>query len=161
MMRGLLGFIICIVCCAANGCVVGMGGATLHPHSELMKPTFCIHHQGEPAPIKRLTIFLESNDGSDYQSRKRWELEYAPENSDMRARPFACITYGKPPPGYKETVPAQPLIVGTYYYARIYHGRSSGGYQSEVTFIVKSDSSGAPIKLEYHHPDGSGTITKP
>ena len=107
-----------------------------------MKPTFCCHSGREPAAIKGITVYLGSDDGSTYQARKRWELVYAPKDSDIPARPFACITYGKPPPGYKETVPAQPLILDTKYYAIIDHE-----YQAQVTFVVKSDSGGAPIKL--------------
>ena len=152
-MRGLVGFIICIVSCAVNGCVPGSGIATIHPHSEVMEPTFCIHYANEPAPIKRLKV--------SFGRETVWELKYAPEVSGIPSRPLSCITYGKPPPGYKETAPAPPLTPDISYYAWLW----DNGHAAEVYFIIRSDASGRAIKLEYKYPYGYDrrvhVITKP
>lgn len=77
-----------------------------------------------------------------------WEMEYAP---DPEARPsprsFSCITYGKVPPGYEETIPAAPLIPERLYTVVLetQEATARGG----MYFIIRLDLAGHPTRLEY------------
>lgn len=174
-MRGLVALIICIVSCAVNGCVPGSGIVTIHPHSEVTAPTFCLYDvQSHPVSIQQIRVYLgakvndermEWSEWKEYSpvltgfDHKSWVLEFAPNFSDPLARPFACITYGKPPPGYEEKVPVLPLIPERFYFVSVWGkgGRPSSG----VSFIIRTDSSGRAIKLEYRGDGGFQVITQP
>ena len=74
------------------------------------------------------------------------------------AKPFSCITYGKVPPGYKEKAAALPLIPERLYSALILDiGR--GAPNSWVYFIIRSDSTGNPIKIERFGVNDGGDVT--
>ncbi len=125
MLRCLVALIGLLV---TSGCVIMAGTPSIHPHSEIMAPTFCLHSgKSEPRAITLITVirgdkvnddrieWLESGpawqglwEGHDQAA---WVLEYAPDGSAPLAKAYSCITYGKAPPGYKETIPAQPLIL--------------------------------------------------
>ena len=79
-----------------------------------------------------------------------WEMEYVPDDeAHPLARPFSCITYGKVPPGYIETIPAQPLTPERVYTVRL---QSEGGKpMSWVYFIIRADSTGRLTQLEASH----------
>ena len=167
-MRGLVALIICIGLSTASGCTPGRGFVALHPHSEVTSPTFCLHTGAphEPIPIRWLKV-------STYHEERwetLWELVFAAEGAPepkprnptlselvqppteavIPARPFSCITYGRVPPGYKETTPAAPLIPDTWYAARVDY-RAEHVYPADLRFFIISDSSGRPIKLEYRY----------
>ena len=77
-----------------------------------------------------------------------WEMEYAPElEAQPSPRPFSCITYGKVPPGYEETIPAVPLIPERLYTVLLetQEVTTRGG----MYFIIRLDSAGHPTQLEY------------
>ena len=77
-----------------------------------------------------------------------WVMEYAPDpESEPSPRPFSCITYGKVPPGYEETIPAVPLIPERLYTVLLetQEVTTRGG----MYFIIRLDSAGHPTQLEY------------
>ena len=77
-----------------------------------------------------------------------WFIEYDPDPAQPYVRPLACITYGKLPPGYKEKVPAVPLTPERLYYVGIRKPRDFAS-PAEVSFTLRSDPSGEPVRLEY------------
>lgn len=180
-MRVLVALILCIASCALNGCMGTAGTITIHPHSDVTRPKFCRHSVDKPIPIMWLSV---STYGAD-RWEPVWELAYTPESApepkpqnptlselvgppkaaDTPARPFSCITYGRSPPGYKEKAPAAPLIPDKGYSVWIRENPDGRGFFSELHFSIKSDSSGRPIKLEYHYPGGPDrrvhVVTKP
>ena len=77
-----------------------------------------------------------------------WEMEYAPDpEAQSSPRPFSCITYGKVPPGYDETIPAAPLIPERLYTVLLetQEVTARGG----MYFIIRLDLTGHPTQLEY------------
>ena len=163
MMRGRIALIICIASYALNGCVPGRGFVTIHPLSEVTSPTFCLHTAVPHEPIP--TKWLKVSTYAEERWKTLWELAYAPEGSDIPARPFSCITYGRPPPGYKEKAPAAALIADKWYSARLDDNADGAFPYAELHFIIRSDSSGRTTKLEYLYPGGYDkrvhVITKP
>ena len=180
-MRVLVALIICIASCALNGCTPGRGSVRIHPLSEVTSPAFCLHTGAKkPIAIK----WLQVSTYAEERWETLWELAYAPEGTpepksqnptlselvnppkpaDTPARPFSCITYGRPPPGYKEKTPAAALIPDTWYSVEVDY-RAERVYPAHLYFIIKSDSSGRSSKLEYKYLHGSSTrvhvITKP
>ena len=147
-----------------SGCVIGAGTPSIHPHSEIVAPTFCLHGgKSEPLPITRITVVRAEkvNDepiewsesatpwrglwkGADQEA---WVLEYAPDGSDPLANTYACITYGKALPGYKEKSPALPLTPERLYSVAIQTEDTPD--RAEIYFIIRLDSVGRPVKLEY------------
>ncbi|MDE0185699.1 MAG: hypothetical protein OXP71_09610 [Candidatus Poribacteria bacterium] len=145
---------------------------TVHPHSEISNPTFCLHNQSEkskhlhqiadPLYIGSITVWrlwqTEKHNQRELgvkipwrgDDKCFWRMEYQPR--DKRAsHPLHCIRYGEVPPGYKELVPAKPLEVNRVYTVHLYN---LDGYSSEdMRFILRPDSSGAPVRLEYANWD--------
>ena len=147
-----------------NGCVIMAGTPSIHPHSEIMAPTFCLHDgKSEPRAITGIAVeqgekvnderieWLESDDPwiAMWEGRDQaaWALEYAPDGSDPPANSYSCITYGKAPPGYKETTPALPLTPERLYRVRIV--TEDADADATMYFIIRLDSVGRPVKLEY------------
>ena len=158
MLRGLVALIGLIV---MSGCITIAGTPTIHPHSEIVAPTFCLHLDSEPREITRLRVmrgdkvndgrieWLESGDtwlwdGADQEA---WSLEYVPDASDPPANTYSCITYGKAPPGYKEKAPALPLTPERLYYVAI--EREDATADAMIFFIIRLDPMGRPVKIEY------------
>ena len=149
----------------ASGCVIGAGEPSLHPHSEIMAPTFCLHSgKSEPRSITGIAVergeqvnderieWIESGPPVWYglwegRDQVAWVLEYTPDGSDPPVNTYACITYGKAPPGYKEITPALPLTPERLYRVRIV--TKDGRAYAKVYFIIRLDSMGRPVKLEY------------
>ena len=164
MLRCLIPLIGLLVTC---GCMIRAGTPSIHPHSEIVAPTFCLHGgKSEPLPITRITV-IRGDKVSDERiewlksgppSRGLWEggdqwawiLEYAPDGSYPPANTYACITYGKPPPGYKEKSPALPLTPERLYHVMIETDDTSD--RADMYFILRLDSVGSPVKLEYIFP---------
>lgn len=141
---------------------------TVHPRSEISNPTFCLHDQSEksehlyqiadPLYITKITVWrlweTEKHNHREFgvktpwrgEDKCFWRMEYQP--TDKRAsHPLHCIRYGEVPPGYKELVPAKPLEVNRVFMVRLYNFDI---YSSEdMRFILRPDSSGAPVRLEY------------
>lgn len=164
MCRVIFGVLICIACLISCGCRRVGPAPSVHPHSKVTAPTFCIHEDDSPQPIGLIHVECRSKQDDerieimDWHSKKprasseqlAWQIEYAPDPSypsDPYHKPFSCITYGKAPPGYKETVPAQPLIPERLYIVSIVDN-STRAYNS-VFFIIRASDTGSPVKLEY------------
>ena len=78
-----------------------------------------------------------------------WEMEYDPDGRSIPpSQPFSCLTYGKVPAGYIETIPAQPLIPERFYTVilRPHKGRAPN---LGVYFVIRADTQGHPTHLEY------------
>ena len=150
-----------------SGCVIMAGTPSIHPHSEIMAPTFCLHDgKSEPRAITGIAVvrgekvnderieWLESDDPwiAMWEGRDQaaWVLEYAPDGSDPLVKTFSCITYGKALPGYKETIPALPLTPERLYRVMIKTKDVDG--DAMMYFIIRLDSVGRPVKLEYLFP---------
>ena len=158
MLRCFVALIGLLVIC---GCVTIAGTPSIHPHSEIMVPTFCLHLGSEPRRITRLRVirgdkvnderieWLESGDTWLWEGRDQvaWILEYAPAPSAPPANTFSCITYGKAPPGYKEKTPALSLTPERLYYVEIENEDAVAS--AEMFFITRLDSMGRPVKIEY------------
>ena len=164
MCRVIFGVLICIACLISSGCRRVGPVPFFHPHSEVMTPTFCIYEKDAPRPIGSITVVLRSKQDDerieimDRHSKKprasfeqlAWQIEYAPNLSDPLDpyhQPFSCILYGKAPPGYKETAPAQSWIPERLYTFII--GDNSTQALSDAFFIIRTSDTGSPVKLEY------------
>ena len=180
MRQAIVGLILCMCFSVISGCVTPRHG-TIHPHSEVITPTFCFYMgasrntDAEPEAIGVLRIaqvavfndermewgkWREQRPLSKGPYQEVWRVEYAPNPSVPPAKPFSCITYGKVPLGYKaagkkETAAALPLIPERLYTTLIQH-IGGGPPHTWVNFIIRSDSTGNPIKLEYQD-DYDGT----
>ena len=147
-----------------SGCVIMAGNPSIHPHSEVVAPTFCLHGgKSEPRPITRITVIQGKKVNNEpiewresgYPWRRLWQgddqvawsLEYAPDGSDPPPNTYACIIYGKALPGYKEKSPALPLTPERIYNVTI-QTEDTPEY-AELYFIIRLDSVGRPVKLEY------------
>ena len=161
MLRCLVALIGLLV---TGGCSILAGTPSIHPHSEIAVPTFCLHGgKSEPLPITRIVVIRgdKVNDeriewhesGPVWHGLWRgseelaWVLEYAADGSAAPANTFSCITYGKAPPGYKEKSPALPLIPERLYRVRI--DREDATADTQLYFIIRLDPMGRPVKLEY------------
>ena len=161
MLRCLVALIGLLV---TSGCVTMAGAPSLHPHSEIMTPTFCLHGgNSEPRTITGIAVersekvnaerieWLESEEPwiAMWEGRDQvaWILEYTPDGSDPPANTYACITYGKVLPGYQERNPALPLTPERLYRVTIWNGGSEA--DASMYFIIRLDSVGRPVKLEY------------
>ena len=162
MLRCLVALIGLLV---TSGCVIMAGEPSLHPHSEITAPTFCLHDgNSEPRAITRITVVRDEkvNDeriewvesgppvwhrlwrGGDQLA---WVLEYAPDGSAPLVKTFSCITYGKAPPGYREKSPALPLTPERLYRVEVETEDAQAG--ALMYFIIRLDAMGRPVKLEY------------
>ena len=145
-----------------SGCVTIAGDPSLHPHSEIMAPTFCLHGgKSEPRAITEIAVIrgkkvnderIEWVESGPWKGDEQvaWVLEYGPDGSDPPANTFSCITYGKVPPGYKEESPALPLTPERLYRVMIWNEDAS--HPTEMYFIIRLDPMGRPVKLEYATP---------
>lgn len=157
MKRIAVGFIICVGGWVMGGCVRLTGSLAIHPHSSVTAPTFCLFvGGGESGPIGEIKVYPRGG------SKLAWFIEYDPDPAQPYVRPLACITYGKLPPGYKEKVPAVPLTPEQLYYVAIRKPRDFAR-PAEVSFTLRSDPSGEPVKLEYRSGRYRGlqVITEP
>ena len=173
VLRAIAVLFICIGCLVSSGCVKGLHGLT-HPHSDVTAPTFCLYkvwstgwedEHAPPVSIYRIRVTRAENFSGDARFEWRnwrswrkgrdadevtWEMEYVPDHeAHPLARPFSCITYGKVPPGYIETIPAQPLTPERVYTVRLH--AEGGKPMSWVYFINRADSTGHPTQLEASH----------
>ncbi len=157
MIRCAVGLIICLGCLVTSGCETLSGIGTIHPLSEVTLPTFCLYAgKSEPAPIKEIRVYQyqEVLEGQFKLPLLVWVLEYAPDSSQKRSKPFSCITYGKVLPGYKEKAPALPLTPERRYYVTLW--RSGASQPTEMDFRIRLSPRGIPVKLEYHPPGVRG-----
>lgn len=161
MLRCLVALIGLLI---TSGCVIMAGTPSIHPHSQIMAPTFCLHGgKSEPRAITGIVVrgdkvndkpieWVESGPPAWYGlwrggDQVAWVLEYAPDGSDPPASTYACITYGKAPPGYKEKRPALPLTPERLY--RVTTATEDTPDRAMMYFIIRSDPMGRPVKLEY------------
>ena len=130
-----------------------------------MTPIFCLHYgNAEPVPITRITVirvekvnnerieWVESGPPVWYGlwrggDQVAWVLEYAPDGSDPPANTYACISYGKALPGYKEKSPALPLTPERLYSVEVETEDAQVG--ALMYFIIRLNPMGRPVKLEY------------
>ena len=161
MLRCLVALIGLLI---TSGCVIVAGIPSIHPHSEIMTPTFCLHYgNSEPVPITRITViraekvndkpieWVESGPPAWYGlwrggDQLAWFLEYTPDGSDPPANSYSCITYGKVLPGYKEKTPALPLTSERLYRVEVETEDAQTG--AGLFFIIRLDPMGRPVKLE-------------
>ena len=140
------------------------GTPSLHPHSDITAPTFCLHGgKSEPRAITGIAVergekvdderiewigseepWIAMWEGRDQAA---WVLEYTPDGSAPLMKTYSCITYGKAPPGYKEKSPALPLTPERLY--RVTIQTKDAQSDAGMYFIIRLDSMGRPIKLEY------------
>ena len=161
MLRCLVALIGLLI---TSGCVIVAGTPSIHPHSEIMAPTFCLHGgRSEPLPITGIVVERGENVNDERiewsesatpwrglwkgDDQLAWSLEYMPDGSDPPANTYACITYGKALPGYKEKSPALPLTPERLY--RVTIQTEDADADAELYFIIRLDLVGRPIKLEY------------
>ena len=152
--------VIGISCCFQNGCVPrrGISGVYgLQPalESPMTTPVFCVYKNtdgDELDYIRRIKVSLDTRYSElppgQIEGVIDWFIDYKPESSAHKGRPVTTIKYATVPPGYKETHPALPLIPEKVYVAYVwglsYHFPSYG-----IRFVIRSDDSGTPVKLEY------------
>ena len=161
-----------------SGCMTMAGMPSIHPHSEIMAPIFCLHGgDSNPRAITRITVLRDekvSNHPIEWPEsgntwlwrggdQVAWILEYVPDAAAPSVKPFSCITYGKAPPGYKEKAPALPLTPERLYYVAIENADATA--EVVLFFISRLDSMGRAIKLEYtssnHRAHNVQEITPP
>ncbi len=157
-------FVVLIGLLITCGCVIMAGIPSIHPHSQIMTPTFCLHGgKSVPLPITRIMVergekvndepIEWSESATPWRGlwkradQEAWVLEYAPDGSDPPPNTYACITYGKALPGYKEKIPALPLTPERIYNVTI-KTEDTLEY-AELYFIIRLDSVSRPVKLEY------------
>ena len=179
MRRVIFCVLIYIVCFFSSGCIVDTlpPHPLTHPLSEITAPTFCIYdghmtdQESKPLPIyyikvRRLTKFTDERldwakwkeyaDIYPFTDQVAWEIEYDPDGkSTPPSKPFACITYSEVPPGYIETIPAQPLIPERFYAVRL---RSNKVGLPGLVFIIRVDAQGHPTQLEHRSEAGDWTV---
>jgi len=173
-MRAIVVFLLCISGLVSSGCVTMMH-SIIHPHSTVEAPTFCFYNgsaleqHAEPVGIYQFRVVLlknkNVNEGRlEWDQRSQdydqiaWFIEYTPDGDDFLDRgrkkdevptkPLPCIVYGKTPPGYTAHIPAQPLIPNRFYAVGLQNNTSMGLEQGPY-FIIRADSTGRPIQLEY------------
>ena len=162
-MRGVIfGVLICIACLLSSACVRLGPEPSVHPHSAVTVPTFCLYDGDAPQSIVSIHVVRRSKDDDERidimewssktpwaaADQMAWKIEYAPDSeAQTLQRPFSCITYGKAPPGYIETTPALPLIPERLY--TVFMGDNSKRSARLVLFIIRSSDTGSPVKLEY------------
>ena len=177
MHRLFVCVLISVVCLVSGGCPGTMMHGFTHSHSEITAPTFCLYDgrlhskDTKPQPIYELRVARAEQFSDDkrfewrnwqtwskgrYDDQMSWEIEYVGDDqANPLTRPFSCITYGKVPPGYDETIPAQPLIPERVYTVQLLP--KSITPMSWVYFIIRADSQGQPTQLEVGH-DGPEDI---
>ena len=169
-MRQLV-LMVCLITEVAiiSGCSNGLlSRITVHPQSDVARPMFCLHDQSnksehlhqitKPLYIGEIAVFrfweAEKHNQRELSVKTPWRgydkcfwrIRYLPKEKRM-SHPLHCIRYGEVPPGYKELVPAKPLKVNRVYSVHLYSVEAID-YSSEVMrFILRPDSSGAPVRL--------------
>ena len=171
MRRIITVFLIAFICLFLSGCMKHMHGIT-HPHSDITAPTFCLYdghwndQKSKPVAISRILIYRAGKINDErfdweterpYSDQDTWEMEYDPDGkSDPPSKPLSCLTYGKVPPDYIESIPAQPLIPERVYTVRL---QPQGGMpMSWGYFVIRADSQGRPTHLEYNMSPGPDDI---
>ncbi len=162
MRRVIVVFLIGFGCLILSGCVRLGPEPSVHPHSVVTVPTFCLYDGDAPQSIVSIHVVRRSKDDDERidimewssktpwaaADQMAWEIEYAPDSEAQPSqRPFSCITYGKVPPGYIKTTPAVSLIPERLY--TVFIGDNSKRSAGVVLFIIRSSDTGSPIKLEY------------
>ena len=169
MRRLVLMFCLMTGAAILSGCGNGLlSWTTVPPYSEVSRPTFCLHdiseksehlHQiADPLYIGEIAVFRfwesEKHNQQDLgvktpwrgHDKCFWRMQYRPTDKQA-SHPLHCIQYGAVPPGYKELVPAKPLEINRVYTVNLY---GVDGHPSlAVRFILRPDSSGTPVRLEY------------
>ena len=162
-MRVIVVFFIGVGCFFYSGCTPTSMHGLAHPYSDIEAPTFCLYkgwatkQDAKPHAIDSILIYRAGKINDErfdwkteipYSDQDTWEMAYDPDGKSKPAeKPFSCLTYGQVPPGYIETIPAQPLISERVYTVRL--RRKEGGPMSWVYFIIRADAQGHPIQLEY------------
>ena len=168
MRRVTFGVLIYIVCLVLSGCVRIGAEPSLHPHSEVMSPTFCLfdYDGSDPEPIAAIEVTRRAKENDERieimewrmktpwaaRDQEAWDLKYAPDASTPSVKAFSCITYGKAPPGYKEESPALPLTperIYTVMMASLERGDTRDWTSRMIVFIIRLGLNDEPDKLEY------------
>ena len=168
MIRCIAVFAISIGWCFQSGCVPsrGISGVYgLHPALEtpVTNPVFCVYKHNSDYEdvasdcddldqIRMIEVHLDTRYSAPPLERSEdvidWSVVYEPDSSPHTASPVTTIEYGTVPAGYKEKHPALPLKPEKVYIAEVwgmsYHLRSH-----PIRFVIRSDDSGIPVKLEY------------
>ena len=167
---------ILISCVLIAGCRPTPGYITIDSRSEVRQPTFSMYLDPqvkldigtiivwETLHSSEETMQWEFNSGHVYlpmgwhprpvEPEMVWYLQYEPSDNFIKrllggsTSPISSLTYGEVPPGYQEKVKAGPLEPERYYIVQMreYEGRPSEG----MTFIIRSNGTGTPKRLEYH-----------
>ena len=156
MMRCVFALTVLLV---ASGCANHMvTRATVHPHSAVTAPTFCVYNeshgdeqpkrsrQSKPRAIARLEVILKRVQERPELDEAVWVIHYRPDSLYDEFKPYSCITYGKLPPGYRERAPAVPLIPERSYRVYLVPRR---GWSNSLVFNIRTDTNGKPVRLEY------------
>ena len=103
MMRDIVVFLIGVGCLILSGCVAIRADPSLHPHSAVITPTFCLYKGNDPKPIVSIMVERRSKDDGlvcltrksklwngagnchglpdSQRASNAWILEYAPDTS--------------------------------------------------------------------------------
>ena len=177
MKRLVLMFCLIIGAAIWSGCGIRVPSRiTVHPDSEVSRPTFCLHDQSEksehlhkiakPLYIGDIAVYrfweTEKHNQSELglktpwrgHDKCFWQIQYQP-TAKQTSHPLHCIRYGEVPPGYKELVPVKPLEVNRVYTVYLYDVEAMLYNSEAMRFILRPDSSGAPVRLEYANEDSS------
>ena len=175
MRRVISVFLIGVGCFVSSGCQpIMLQHSYTHPHSDVTAPTFCLYfgedEHSHPIRIREITVVRHEAFSDDkrfewhnWESWREgpaydlviWKIQYLPDDeAHPLAKPLACITYGKAPPGYDEPIPPLPLIPERLYTVSI--GPRDLPPFARVYFIIRADSTGHPTQLEVKHEDRDG-----
>ena len=168
-----------ISCLVFAGCTPLSGYSIVDLRSAVMQPTFSMYLNPQVQLDIGTIIIWESLHSSEEKTRWEfhsggvylpmswhprpvepemvWYLQYEPSDNFIKrllggtTSPVSSLTYGEVPPGYEEKVKAEPLEPERYYIIQIrgYRGIPSEG----MTFIIRSNGTGTPERLEYHLND--------
>lgn len=158
-----------------HGCSYAPGRISIDSRSALMQPRFCYHMRPftEELDIERIVVSKARRssvmqkrwelDSPTKSSQRVWELEYKASDFLLfyymhcifgwRPKPpVSCLTYGEVPPGYEEKVKASPLEPEQLYIVWM-EERGTPRDSEDLKFIIRSDETGIPERLEYRSPD--------
>ena len=172
MKRLALIFCLLIGQVAWSGCYYLSSRVLLDRHSDVTHPTFCLHKRsGKPKYLYGVTkplyirkiLVVRYHETEEHNQRELglntpwrgddkvfWSMEYLPDDKKT-THPLHCIRYGDVSPGYKELVPAQPLETDRVFSVRL-EGFNQTDDSDSMEFVLRPDSSGAPVRLEYANP---------
>lgn len=180
MKRLALIFCLIVVVTIWSGCRPSLSLIAINHESDIARPTFCLHDRRgksehvhsitKPLYIREIVVhrYLETEEHNQRElgietpwrgwDKCFWRMQYLPENKKT-THPLHCIRYGDVPPGYKELVPAQPLKPGRVYSVDLYGFEEIINAES-MKFILRPDSSGALMQLEYDSAYTQGVIKR-